>query len=112
MPDPDVKISASHLLGVVLDAVGQYAEALRWLRKAKALCAKERILPRSRKLMTRWIGPPKIAGGVDTGDSAALARRSGCRSDRVYRWPFWRAPRSGTTLIEQILASASGDSCI
>jgi tetratricopeptide (TPR) repeat protein len=33
--DPDVKASASHLLGVVLDALGQYADAISWLRKAK-----------------------------------------------------------------------------
>ena len=35
--DPNVKISANHLLGVVLDAIGQYAEAMRFLRESKTL---------------------------------------------------------------------------
>ena len=33
----DVKVQAHHLLGVVLDALGQYPEALTWLGKAKTL---------------------------------------------------------------------------
>ena len=33
---PYVKYAAPHLLGVVLDQLGQYDEAMRWLVKAKA----------------------------------------------------------------------------
>ena len=33
--DSNVRQSANHLLGVVLDALGQYAEAMSWLGNAK-----------------------------------------------------------------------------
>lgn len=33
---PDVKYSARHLLGAVIDQLGRYEEAIRWLLEAKA----------------------------------------------------------------------------
>ena len=35
--DPNVKISSRHLLALVLDQLGQYPEALRWLCESKSL---------------------------------------------------------------------------
>src|ERR1700733_6336166 len=37
LADANIKISCFHLLGVVLDELGQYAEAMEWLLKAKAV---------------------------------------------------------------------------
>src|SRR5262249_7469613 len=35
--DPDVKVSSRHFLGLVLDQLGQYQEALRWIAESKNL---------------------------------------------------------------------------
>jgi tetratricopeptide (TPR) repeat protein len=104
--DPNVKISANHLLGVVLDATGQYAEAMRFLRESKTL---------ARQLTD-------TAALEKTYDKMSAARRellAALTPDAIRRWreeadaapcPHPLAflggpPRSGTTLIEQILGA-------
>jgi tetratricopeptide (TPR) repeat protein len=106
LPDPNVKISCLHLLGVVLDELGQYAEAMEWLLKAKAV--------------TRQINP--VAALEQSYDKADRQRRSLLAQLTPEMIRSWRQdasaqpipcklallgghPRSGTTLIEQILGA-------
>jgi tetratricopeptide (TPR) repeat protein len=105
-PDPDVKYSASHLLGVVLDALGQYAEALRWLGKAKTL-------------LRQRADTAALEKAYDKMDRARRELLASLTPQILQRWREEAAaapcphplaflggpPRSGTTLIEQILGA-------
>lgn len=101
---PFVKYAARHLLGVVLDQLGQYDEAMRWLIEAKAqvrTITDTSMLERSydeadrqrrgmigtltRETIDRWKNEPSLSS-----DGAQIAFLGG-------------HPRSGTTLMEQIL---------
>lgn len=101
---PYVKYASRHLLGVVLDQLGQYDEALRWLLEAKALVrtiTDTALLERS----------------YDQGDRQRRAQVATLTSEMIRRWreepPSTQEryqsaflgghPRSGTTLMEQIL---------
>ena len=101
---PYVKYAAPHLLGVVLDQLGHYAEAMEWLCRAKAQVrtitdtallerAYDQTDQRRRELLgcltpemiRRWREEPRPAG-------------------ERYQIAFLGGhPRSGTTLLEQIL---------
>lgn len=104
--DPDVKFSATHLLGVVLDALGQYAGALTSLNEAKAIVRQKADIA----------GYEKTYDQMDRGRRKLLAELTPAT---VRRWReeadalpgsmpvafLGGAPRSGTTLVEQILAA-------
>ncbi len=102
--DPNLQYSSRHLLGVVLDALGNYAEAYRFLCEAKALMRKrgnadrmlhdydqadhhrrELLAELKPEILQRWRAEP-------TGPAHKLAFLGG-------------HPRSGTTLLEQILGA-------
>lgn len=104
--DPNVKISCLHLMAVVLDELGQYAEAMEWLLKAKALMRQHN----------------NIAALEQTYQKAAHRRRSllaQLTPEMIRRWRLNAPapasskklallgghPRSGTTLLEQILGA-------
>jgi tetratricopeptide (TPR) repeat protein len=101
---PYVKYASRHLLGVVLDQLGDFAEALRWLCEAKALVRQitdtallekeyDRASQRRRELLAQLTSP-------------MLARWRDESSDDVGREQIaflGGHPRSGTTLLEQIL---------
>ncbi|HEX4119685.1 MAG TPA: sulfotransferase [Verrucomicrobiae bacterium] len=103
--DPGVKISSFHLLAVVLDELGQYSEAMQCLLKAKALTRQHN----------------NVAALEQTYDKSARRRRSllaQLTPEMIRRWRDNTAPplskkltllgghpRSGTTLLEQILAA-------
>lgn len=106
LPDPNVKISCFHLLGVVLDELGQYPEAMAWLIKAKAIA--------------REIN--NVTALEQSYDKAVRQRRSLLAQLTPAMIQRWRQdapaqpmpcplallgghPRSGTTLIEQILGA-------
>lgn len=101
---PYVKYAAPHLLGVVLDQMGQYEEAMRWLLTAKA--------------QVRTI--TDIAALEKSYDEAGRRRRellAGLTPEMIRRWRqeadapkekyqiafLGGHPRSGTTLLEQML---------
>jgi tetratricopeptide (TPR) repeat protein len=105
--DPNTKVSSRHLLGVVLDELGHYPEAMQMLGEAKSLLRQstntaalerdyERADARRRDLLAaltaddirRWRAEPR----PDAGGSRPLALLGG-------------HPRSGTTLLEQILGA-------
>jgi tetratricopeptide (TPR) repeat protein len=104
--DPNVRISSRHLLGVVLDQLGQYGEALRWLSESKALLRQ-----------TANVG--KMEQDYDRADRYRRELLAAMILDTI---PHWRTetpapelpnplvllgghPRSGTTLLEQILGA-------
>ena len=101
---PYVKYAAPHLLGVVLDQLGQYDEAMRWLVTAKA--------------QVRTITDTSLLEkGYDEGDRRRRELLAGLTPEMIRRWrrepPVSKEnyqiaflgghPRSGTTLLEQIL---------
>ena len=101
---PYVKYAAPHLLGVVLDQLGHYAEAMRWLLEAKA--------------QVRTITDTSLLEkGYDEGDRRRRELLAGLTPEMIRRWrqesspPQERYqvallgghPRSGTTLLEQVL---------
>ena len=101
---PYVKYAARHLLGVVLDQLGQYDEAMRWLCEAKA--------------QVRTITDTALLErAYDEGDRRRREFLSKMTPDMIRRWreeaPATKEryqiaflgghPRSGTTLLEQIL---------
>jgi tetratricopeptide (TPR) repeat protein len=101
---PYVKYASRHLLGVVLDELGQYAEALRWLGEAKAL-------------VRQLTDVALLEQGYDRADRKRRELLAAMTPEVIQRWrqetpvaePGPRIaflgghPRSGTTLLEQIL---------
>lgn len=104
--DPNVKCSSRHLLGVVLDALGNYAEAMRWLLEAKSrvrqainVDSMERAYDaadrRRRELLAR-LTVADIARWRQEGAAIPLGFELALLAGH---------PRSGTTLLEQILGA-------
>ena len=104
--DPNVKCSASHLLATALDALGQYAEAWRWLLEAKSL-------------VRQMSDTTSLEQAYDKMDRSRRELLATLTPETLRRWredaPAEPAPtplaflggppRSGTTLIEQILGA-------
>jgi tetratricopeptide (TPR) repeat protein len=104
--DPDVRTSCFHLLGVVLDELGQYSEAMEWLLKSKAIVRQTNNVP-------------ALEQTYDKADRQRRALLAKLTTPMILRWrlespaeplPFKLAllgghPRSGTTLLEQILGA-------
>jgi len=101
---PYVKYASRHLLGVVLDQLGQYEEALRWLLGAKAL-------------VRTITDTAALERGYDEGDRRRRESLAELTPEAIRRWReeppatveryqiafLGGHPRSGTTLLEQIL---------
>ena len=100
--DADVKISASHLLGTILDANGEYAEALRVMLETKAL-------------IRQRVDAAALEGAYDKMDAARRELLAALTPEVIRRWrdeadataPVLLAgpPRSGTTLMEKVLGA-------
>jgi len=101
---PYVKYAARHLLGVVLDQLGQYDEAIRWLKEAKAqvrtitdIAALERGYDEGDRRRRELLA-------VLTPEMIRRWRQEAAASNVGYQVAFLGGhPRSGTTLIEQVL---------
>ncbi len=101
---PYVKYAAPHLLGVVLDQLGHYAEAMRWLCEAKAqvrTITDTALLEKAYDDSDRRRRQLLVALTPET-------LRCWCAEPPASRERFQFAflgghPRSGTTLLEQIL---------
>ncbi len=105
-PDVHLKFTLRHQLAVVLDASGNYTEALRWLGEAKALVRQTANLP-------------KLEQDYDRADRRRRDLLAALKPEIVQRWqaehflpaaPLRPAflgghPRTGTTLLEQILGA-------
>ena len=102
----DVQAEANELLGAVLDALGQYGEALSFVNKAKAL-------------RLRTVNMAQVEALYDQKDRARRELLAALTPETLRRWReeaagapcphplalVGGAPRSGTTLIEQILGA-------
>ncbi len=107
--DPNVKYSSRQLLGVVLDELGQYSEAIRWLCEAKAQArqmtsttrmeADYDLADRRRRELLAALTPAAIQRWRQEGPAAP------CRHQLAF---LGGHPRSGTTLLEQILGAHPG----
>ena len=111
--DANLEYSSRNLLGVVLDELGQYEEALRWLLEAKAglrkatdCAALEKAYDRAdrqRRELLSALTPETIRRWRQEGQGAGPAM------EQPARLAFLGGhPRSGTTLIEQILGAHPG----
>jgi tetratricopeptide (TPR) repeat protein len=104
--DSSSKQSAQHLLAVILDNLGEHAEALEWLSKSKALLrgnpqasALMRIHERGakqRRELVKALKPEHIARWKKESDDLDIGPRIALLGGH---------PRSGTTLIEQVLGA-------
>ncbi len=104
--DANIKVSSFHLLSVVLDELGQYGEALRWLGESK-------------KLARTLANTAALEQAYDKADHARRQLLETLSPAMIRRWreetppsamPHPLAllgghPRSGTTLLEQILGA-------
>lgn len=101
---PYVKYAAPHLLGVVLDQLGQYDEAMRWLITAKA---QVRTITDTALLEKSYDENDQRRREMLAGLTPEMIRRwrqEAPASREKYQFAFLGGhPRSGTTLLEQIL---------
>jgi Flp pilus assembly protein TadD len=104
--DPNVRFSSRHLLAVLLDESGQYAEAMRWLCEAKAeirkaadIAALEQNYDRADQFRRQ------LLAGL-TSEAIAAWRKDAAPLGSSHQLAFLGGhPRSGTTLLEQVLAA-------
>jgi tetratricopeptide (TPR) repeat protein len=104
--DANVNYSSRQLLGVVLDALGQYAEALRWLLEAKALLRQTANIAAMEQDYDRADHRRRELLAALTPEAVRRWRQE----DRIEPRPYGLGllgghPRSGTTLLEQILGA-------
>ena len=101
--DTNLRISVHHLLGVVMDALGQYQEAWHMLGEAKAL-------------VKRMTDINALVGNYDKWDRWRRDLLASLTPEIIKSWRTQSSaparlaflgghPRSGTTLMEQILAA-------
>ncbi len=104
--DPNINYSARHLLGVVLDALGEYAEAMRWLGEARTLL---RQMTNVAALEQQYDEADRRRRELLAGLTPEILRRwraEGPAAPRGFQLAFLGGhPRSGTTLLEQILGA-------
>jgi tetratricopeptide (TPR) repeat protein len=101
---PYVQYAAPHLLGVVLDQLGQYEEAWRWLVEAKT---RVRTITNTALLESSYDEADRRRRELIAGLTPEMIRRwrqEALPSGENHRFAFLGGhPRSGTTLLEQIL---------
>jgi tetratricopeptide (TPR) repeat protein len=101
---PYVKYASRHLLGVVLDQLGNYAEAMHWLLEAKA---QVRTITDTALLERRYDETDQQRRKLLAALTPAMIRRwrqeAPSGPDRFQIAFLGGHPRSGTTLLEQIL---------
>ena len=108
-PDLNVKYSSRHQLAVVLDELGQYAEAMRWLGEAKAVLRQAANIAKMEQDYDRAVRRRRELLAALTPETIQRWRREGSAAAIPHRLAFLGGhPRSGTTLLEQILGAHPG----
>lgn len=104
--DLNVKYSSRHQLAVVLDDLGQYAEAMRWLGEAKAVLRQTANIMKMEQDYDRAARRRRELLATLTPEAIQRWRREGSAVIGCHRLAFLGGhPRSGTTLLEQILGA-------
>jgi len=107
--DPNVRFTSRQLLGAVLDSLGEYAEAFKWLCESKTAAA-------------RTADTEQMTADYDKADNRRRELLANLKTETIQRWREEGAaepcrfqlaflgghPRSGTTLLEQILGAHPG----
>jgi len=102
--DPNLKVSVYHLLGVVSDALGQYEDAMRNLNEAKDGARKMANTEALLRDYDKWDGWRRELLAVLTPET--IKQWQAEASSSPARLAFLGGhPRSGTTLLEQILGA-------
>jgi len=102
----DVRFNAHHLLGVVLDALGQYTEALSQFGKAKTVRRQMADTAALERAYDKMNGERREVLAALTPEMLRRWRDESAATPCPHPLAFLGgAPRSGTTLIEQILGS-------
>ncbi|HEY3862521.1 MAG TPA: sulfotransferase [Verrucomicrobiae bacterium] len=101
---PYVQYASRHLLGVVLDQSGACGEAMKWLREAKALVRQITDIGLLEREYDRTARHRQEFMAALTSDAIRGWREKFAGQDGKNRLAFLGGhPRSGTTLLEQIL---------
>lgn len=104
--DANVNYSSRHQLAVVLDQLGQYPEALHWLGEAKALLRRTANIARMEQEYDRAVRFRRELLGALTPEMIHRWREEGAGMTSQHRLAFLGGhPRTGTTLLEQILGA-------
>jgi len=107
--DPNVRYSSRHQLAVVLDELGQYAEAMRWLDEAKAVLRRTANIAKMEQDYDRAARHRGALLAAMTPQMMHRWRGEGPGEPCRFRFAFLGGhPRSGTTLLEQILGAHPG----
>ena len=107
--DLNVKYSSRQQLAVVLDQLGQYAEALKWLAEAKTVLRQSANVARMEQDYDRAARRRRELLAALTPETIKRWRREGSGVSNHHRLAFLGGhPRSGTTLLEQILGAHPG----
>ncbi len=104
--DLNLKVSIYHLLGVVMDALGQYDEALLMLGEAKAHARKMADTDALLRNYAKWDRDRRELLATLTTDTIRRWRQEAAPDAPARGLAFLGGhPRSGTTLMEQILGA-------
>ena len=107
--DPNVNYSSRHQLAVVLDKLGRYAEAMHWLGEAKALLRRTANVAKMERDYDQAAHRHRELLAALTPETIQRWRGAGPAAASRYRLAFLGGhPRSGTTLLEQILGAHPG----
>jgi tetratricopeptide (TPR) repeat protein len=107
--DLNVKYTSRRQLAVVLDELGQYAEAMHWLGEAKAVLRSTADIAKMEQSYDRAARYRRELLATLTRETIQRWRREGSAATSRYRPAFLGGhPRSGTTLLEQILGAHPG----
>ena len=107
--DPNVNYSSRHQLAVVLDQLGQYPEALRWLGEAKDCLRRSANVAKMEQDYDRAVRRRRELLAALTPETIRRWREEGTATPSPHRLAFLGGhPRTGTTLLEQILGAHPG----
>ncbi len=108
-PDANVNYSSRHQLAVVLDQMGQYVEALRWLDEAKGLLRQTTNIGKLEQEYDRAVRRRRELLATLTPATLQRWRQEASALASPHRLAFLGGhPRTGTTLLEQILGAHPG----
>jgi tetratricopeptide (TPR) repeat protein len=102
----NVEYSSRHQLAVVLDQLGQYADALHWLGEAKAVLRRTANIPKLEQEYDRAARRRRDLLAALKPETLQRWRDEGAALEVPHRLAFLGGhPRTGTTLLEQILGA-------